>query len=465
MNKVKIKINQKKLLADTYTPISIYLRLRDVFPNAVLLESSDYHTSENSFSFIGLKPVAEIIVDQKKATGFFPDGTIFSKEITSQNNAIEQLQQFFLHFETDTNIPFNGLYGYTNYDAVQYFDTLPVNAKTDEADKIPDIRYALYQFIISINHFNSEMLVLENQVNGHSEIESVLSVLNNKTTPGFSFSTSGQEISNYTDDEFLELVKKGKEHCYQGDTIQIVLSRRFKQAFKGDEINLYRALRSVNPSPYLFYFDYGNYKIFGSSPETQIQIQHNKASINPIAGTYRRTGNDEMDRKLAENLKSDPKELAEHLMLVDLARNDLSRNATNVVVIKQTELQFYSHVIHLVSEVSGTISENTNIFKVFADTFPAGTLSGAPKYMAMSLIDKYENTARGFYGGAIGLIGFNRSINHAIMIRTFMSKQNTLYFQAGAGIVSESNPQNEMQEVNNKLEALKKAIVLAEKLI
>ena len=464
MKHIPIKINTKTILADTFTPISIYLRLRDSFANALLLESSDYHTAENSYSFIALQPLAEIIIADNKAEIELPNGDKVTHEIKENKEAITILEDFFLLFKPDKDISYNGLYGYTGYDAVNYFDTLDLKNKLNSESEIPQIRYAFYKFIIAINHFNNELTIVENQLNGQSEIESIISILNNKNSPKFQFQTLGNEESNYTDEEFLELVEKAKNHCHQGDVIQMVLSRQFKQAFKGDEINLYRALRSINPSPYLFYFDYGSYKIFGSSPETQLIIKDNKSYINPIAGTYRRTGDDETDRQLAEKLSKDPKEIAEHLMLVDLARNDLSRNARNIEVEKMTEVQFYSHVIHLVSQVKGDISEDTNIFQVFADTFPAGTLSGAPKFMAMQLIDKYENQARGYYGGAIGLIGFNRSINHAIMIRTFLSKNNKLFSQAGAGIVSESVPEKELKEVNNKLAALKKAIELAEKL-
>ena len=202
----------------------------------------------------------------------------------------------------------------------------------------------------------------------------------------------------------------------------------------------------------------------GSSPEAQLQVGHGKVHIYPIAGTFRRSGNDQEDAALAEKLAGDEKENAEHVMLVDLARNDMSRNAERVTVEVFKEIQFYSHVIHLVSKVTGTLKKDASVVRMAADTFPAGTLSGAPKHMAITLINKYENVNRGYYGGAIGFIGFDGSFNHAIMIRTFLSQGNKLIFQAGAGVVSKSKSESELQEVNNKLEALRKAVVLAEKI-
>ena len=226
---------------------------------------------------------------------------------------------------------------------------------------------------------------------------------------------------------------------------------------------MYRVLRSINPSPYLFYFDYGSYKVFGSSPEAQMVVKDRVARVNPIAGTYKRTGNNEEDREKAEELAADPKENAEHIMLVDLARNDLGRHARNVRVEKLKEIHFYSHVIHLVSTVAGDLDPDTNPVRVFGDTFPAGTLSGAPKYKAIELINQYENQNRSLYGGALGFISFDGDINHAIVIRSFTSKDNTLYYQARAGIVTASDEEKELQEVNNKLGALKKALLEAEK--
>jgi anthranilate synthase component 1 len=387
-------------------------------------------------------------------------------EITGSDTVYKELNNFLSSFETlDNNIPVNGIFGYNCYDAVQYFESIKFRSRPEDSEAIPEMRYSVYKYIIAINHFQNNLFIIENLLeNESSEIDRIETLLSNRNYATFHFYSEGEEKSNISDKEYMEMVSKGKEHCFRGDVFQIVLSRQFKQGFRGDEFNVYRALRSINPSPYLFYFDYGSYKIFGSSPEAQLEIKGNKAYIHPIAGTFRRTGNDEHDKRLAEELSKDPKENAEHVMLVDLARNDLSRNASEVTVETYKEIQFYSHVLHMVSKVSGILPENTNHMKVLADSFPAGTLSGAPKFKAMELIDKIEKTARGYYGGSIGYIGFNGDFNHAIMIRSFLSKNNTLFYQAGAGIVSESVEEKELQEVNNKLMALKNAMIMAKEI-
>ncbi len=459
---VTSKVRQR--LADTITPVSIYLKVRDQYPNAILLESSDYHGNENSFSFICLEVISSFMVDQGEVVIELPDGT-------TQRNATEQvpeqLQNYVQSFHLDSSelpIKVNGFFGYAAYDAVQYFETVKFKNQPREGSGIPAIRYGLYRYIIAINHFKNELFLIENQIEGleNGDMKRLESLIYNHNFAAFPFSLIGDESSNITDEQFKQMVTKGKEHCYRGDVFQIVLSRQFAQGFEGDEFNVYRALRSINPSPYLFYFDYGSYKIFGSSPEAQLIVSEGKATINPIAGTFRRTGDDTADRELARQLANDPKENAEHVMLVDLARNDLARNANKVEVETYREVQYYSHVIHLVSKVTGKLKPDANVFRVMGDSFPAGTLSGAPKYRAMELIDEYENQLRGYYGGCIGFIGFDNSFNQAIMIRSFMSKNNTLFYQAGAGVVSESVEEKELQEVNNKLAALKKAVVQAQ---
>lgn len=453
------------MLADTITPVSIYLRLRDVFPNSLLLESSDYHGNENSFSYICLRPVAGFEVDNGIATETYPDG---SKVITALNGIDGFKERFngflnsFVPVETGEDIPLNGLFGYISYDAIRYFENIKLDAGEVSGRKIPEIRYNLYNYIIAVNHFQNTLHIINNQIDGDSEgMERIETLLNSRNIAIYSFRPSGEEESNMTDDDYKAMVTKGKGHCYRGDVFQIVLSRQFSRKFTGDEFSVYRALRSINPSPYLFYFDYGGYKIFGSSPEAHLKIQKGKAYINPIAGTFRRTGNDENDKLLAQKLSTDLKENAEHVMLVDLARNDLSRYAGKVTVESFREVQFYSHVIHLVSAVSGELGKEATVTDMMTSTFPAGTLTGAPKYKAMQLIDKYEAQMRGYYGGAIGFMGFNGEFNHAIMIRTFLSKGNILHYQAGAGIVAVSDEENELQEVNNKLRALKMAIEMA----
>ncbi len=460
----KLHTHGKKLLADTLTPVNIYLKLRDVFAGSILLESSDYHGNENSLSFICCEPIASFVVQNDKLNTRYPDGAAQEIRLNAEKkNLPELLEQFKNSFTVDSSDPrvqSLGLFGYTSYDAVRYFEDVKVNTS---GSLIPDMVYKLYRFVIIVDHFHNELQLLEfNYGDGERGIDRVGQIIFSNRFSTFHFKMTSTESTNYSDQEFLDIIEKGKQHCYRGDVFQIVLSRRFSNTFKGDEFNVYRALRSINPSPYLFYFDYGNFKLFGSSPEAQLEVKKSHAYIYPIAGTFRRSGNDQEDAALAAKLSADEKENAEHVMLVDLARNDMSRNAEQVKVEVFKEIQYYSHVIHLVSKVSGRLTEESSTVQLLADTFPAGTLSGAPKVMAMNLISKYENVSRGFYGGAIGLISFDGSLNKAIMIRTFLSKNNQLIYQAGAGIVSKSDNESELQEVNNKLEALRKAILLAE---
>jgi anthranilate synthase component 1 len=466
MNPFKIQTSFKKLLADTITPVSIYLQIRDRFANPILLESSDYHGHDDSYSYICFNPLAAFSFLDGKVKETLPNGEILHYPIDAELTLIDALKRFSGKFNDDNGkhkFISNGLFGYMQYDSVACFED--ISLKSGEPDSVPMLHYAVYQHVIVVDHFKNEMYLFEHQVEG-SPCESILSqletLLNNKNIPAYSFKLVGEERSNYTDEEFLDILKKGQEHCFRGDVFQIVLSRRFTTAFKGDEFNVYRALRSVNPSPYLFYFDYGSFKVFGSSPEAQIVVKNGHATIYPIAGTFKRTGNDQADAALAMKLYDDPKENSEHVMLVDLARNDLSRSSENVEVEVFKEIQYYSHVIHLVSKVKGTLPENANPLQLVADTFPAGTLSGAPKYRAMQLIDELENTPRKFYGGAIGFLGFNGDFNHAILIRSFVSQNNQLRFQAGAGVVAKSHILSELQEVSNKLEALRVALRAAQ---
>ncbi|MFO7658642.1 MAG: anthranilate synthase component I family protein, partial [Bacteroidales bacterium] len=397
----------------------------------------------------------------------YPDGASSEYDITSQKGFNKTFNEFIGRFKQEENgkPPVNGLFGYSTYDAVRYFETIRFNNPVKDSYKIPDLRYSIFRFIIAINHYQNVMYIIENRFDdSESGIEKLELLLYNMNISTKKFRSLNNEVSNISDEQYKELVKIGRHHCHRGDVFQIVMSRQFSQHFEGDDFNLYRALRSINPSPYLFYFDYGDYRIFGSSPEAQLKVKNGRAFINPIAGTFKRTGDDEKDKESAEQLAKDPKENSEHIMLVDLARNDLSRYGSDIKVESYREIQFYSHVIHMVSTVSGKLNPGSNCIDMMTATFPAGTLSGAPKYKAMELLDKYENQARGYYGGAIGLIDFDGTFNHAIMIRTFLSKGNTLFYQAGAGIVADSIEENELQEVNNKLGALKKAIDLAQQL-
>ncbi|RTL56691.1 MAG: anthranilate synthase component I family protein [Sphingobacteriales bacterium] len=468
MKKILVTTEVKKLLADVYTPVGIYLRFRDKFRDTILLESTDHHVAENSFSFICINAIAgiEISTNQQvecKLPGEKPEKIPLSGQTPVQEVVWNFMQRFEVAPVNNKTVKSaQGFFGYTAYDAIPFFDTITFKNEAITAPVIPLMRYRFYQYIIIINHFNDELFLCENKIQGiESEVEWVESLLKSKDIPVFPFAVKGNETSNISDEAYIAMVKSGIQHCLRGDVFQIVLSRRFQQTFIGDEFNVYRALRSINPSPYLFFFDYGDYKLMGSSPEAQLIIKNGKAVVHPIAGTFKRTGNDAVDAIAAEKLLLDAKENAEHVMLVDLARNDLSRLCTDVTVSHFRQIHYYSHVIHLVSEVTGKIAEGANPFILLAKTFPAGTLSGAPKFKAMGLIDDLETTSRSYYGGALGFIGFDGSCNHAIMIRTFLSKNNTLFYQAGAGVVAASNPESELQEVNNKLGALKKAVEYA----
>jgi anthranilate synthase component 1 len=465
--KLSFQAKSFRMLADTNTPVSLFLKLRDYYVDPVLLESNDFKSREDCRSFLGLDAIATFEVQNGMIciSGAAVDTT--EEEVVDLNSVPDALQRFIQQFDVqydDSQLSLNGLFGHCNFDGIQYFESLEFPREKRKID-LPDIRYSFYRFIISINHFKDEMVVLENLLPGQtSEIDRLLKFIRGNKYTTHQFKVQGEETSNLTDEQFRQMVTSGKHHCQVGDVFQIVFSRQFSQKFEGDDFNVYRVLRSINPSPYLFYFDYGSYRIFGSSPETQMQIDNGIARVNPIAGTYRRTGDSVDDALRAHDLAKDPKENAEHIMLVDLARNDLGRHASNITVKQLKDIQFFSHVIHLVSKVEGDLDESTNPIRVFGDTFPAGTLSGAPKYRAIELINAYENQNRSFYGGALGFIDLSGNMNQAIVIRSFLSMNNQLFYQAGAGIVVDSNEEKELQEVNNKLGALKKALLEAENL-
>jgi anthranilate synthase component 1 len=466
MKKFKFTIREHRMLADTLTPVWVYMLLRDRYPFSLLLESSDYHGVENSQSFICLEPMAHFMVKDQNAVETLPGNPELRTPLTQPHTLTERLAAFLAAFEPEHSLekpPPVGVFGYTCYDAVRYFEKIELKHTESNAYQIPEMHYALYRFVIRFNHFNDEIAVFEHIPDGEtSRLDELLHQMKRVNFIAYPFQATGEVQSNLTDQEYRQLVEKGIEHCLRGDVFQVVFSRQFSRSFYGDDFNVYRALRHINPSPYLFYFDFGDFKLFGSSPEAQIKIKGSKVTINPIAGTYKRTHDEASDLKLAEMLAADSKENAEHVMLVDLARNDMYKACGNHKVKTFKEVQFYSHVLHLVSEVAGELKPERSRAEVMAATFPAGTLSGAPKYKAMQLIDRYENQNRGFYGGCIGFMGLNGDTNQAILIRSFLSKNNVLYCQAGAGIVKDSSPESELNEVNNKLAALNKALQLAE---
>ncbi len=482
MNTFNYTTTSKTILADLYTPVGVYMRLRDLYPQSALMESSDYHDSNNSRSFIGINPMASVAIGHGMATITYPDGSTFQHEVNKSYRSDKAIHQLIDHIQVSgDDAKICGLFGYTSFNAVRYFEDIPVKDETQAKNDAPDLLYILYKVVIVFDHFNNTLKIVSLEESGkqkeegdNAAIDKIMLAMNKANVKAYDFHPVGDVSSTLTDEEHKANIRRGIKHCLRGDVFQIVLSRRFIQRYEGDDFKLYRALRSINPSPYLFYFDFGGFRIFGSSPETHCRIeptpntQHPtptfRAYIDPIAGTTKRTGDAEADRKGAEYLRNDPKENAEHVMLVDLARNDLSRNCHGVKVDFYKDLQYYSHVIHLVSRVSGELDNGADPIKAFIDTFPAGTLSGAPKVRAMQLISEYEPHNRGAYGGCIGYIGLDGSLNQAITIRTFVSRNGELWFQAGGGIVAKSDEEYELQEVNNKLGALRKAILQAEKL-
>jgi len=466
MKQFKYLTASRKVAGDLLTPVTAYLNVRDLYSQSVLMESSDYHGVENSKSFIAINPIATVSIAHGVGTMLLPDGTTQEHAISADYDAARLINDFLRHFSIEgEGSNYCGLYGFTTFNAVRYFENISIKDETQKENDAADMQYTLFKSIAVFDHYSNELTLIELlKDNETSTLDKFEHSLSSHTFRTFGFRAVGECTSTLTDDEHRENIRRGIAHCKRGDVFQIVLSRRFKQSFTGDDFQLYRALRSINPSPYLFYFDFGGFRIFGSSPETHCRIQGRQAYIDPIAGTTRRTGNAEQDRENALYLQNDPKENAEHVMLVDLARNDLSRNCHNVHIDFYKDMQYYSHVIHLVSRVSGELDNDADPVKAFINTFPAGTLSGAPKVRAMQLISEYEPHNRGAYGGCIGFIGFNGDLNQAITIRTFVSRNGELWFQAGGGIVAKSDVEYELQEVNNKLGALRKAIQMAEKL-
>ena len=463
METFKYTTNSKTILADLYTPVGVYMRLRDLYPQSALMECADYHDAASSRSFIGISPMASVAIGHGIATVSYPDGSVMQHEVNKEYRSDKAIHALIDKIEvTGDDASACGLFGFTSFNAVRYFEDIAVKDETQEKNDAPDVLYILYKVVIVFDHHNNTVKVVT--LGDTNDIDTVLKAMNRGNVREYDFHAIGDVSSTLTDEEHKANIRRGIQHCLRGDVFQIVLSRRFVQRYEGDDFKLYRTLRSINPSPYLFYFDFGGFRIFGSSPETHCRIEGRKAYIDPIAGTTKRTGDAEADRRGAEFLRNDPKENAEHVMLVDLARNDLSRNCHGVKVDYYKDIQYYSHVIHLVSRVSGELDEGADPIKAFIDTFPAGTLSGAPKVRAMQLISEYEPHNRGAYGGCIGIIGLDGSLNQAITIRTFVSRNGELWFQAGGGIVAKSNEEYELQEVNNKLGALRRAILMAEEM-
>ena len=458
----------KKVFSDISTPISLYATLREKFPETILLEASDYIPDVNCYSYIAVNPISFFKLKNDILEIKYPDNSTVNENLSSKQAALSKLEAYFNSFqaplEKEYNHLANGLFGFISFDAIEYFDTIKL--KPAQSEEIPQIYYRVYEFVIALNHHKKEMFILQNnfakETSLNISIEDLENILNKEEYNFKTFQTREEEYSNMNTEEHLGMIKNCQKHIKRGDVFQIVPARKFMQKFEGDDFQVYRALRKINPSPYLFYFNFPDFNIFGSSPEADLLIENRKAIIHPIAGTAPRVQDETENQKIIDELLNDPKENSEHIMLVDLARNDLSKNCKDVLVESYREVQKFSHVNHLVSIVSGKMFEHTTSIQLLADTFPAGTLSGAPKYRAIELISNFEPSRRESYGGAIGFINFNGDLVHAIMIRTFLSKNNILIRQAGGGVVMDSIPEKEVEEVNNKLMALKKALKLAE---
>lgn len=468
---MKIRTTCLTTISDLTSPIAAYLRLRDHYEKTILLEGSDYHTAQDSRSFICCEPIAELRIDNGMVHRSFYGKSEPARPISTNTGFPEELASFLgsFHIESEA-LPkgvVNGIFGYSSWDSIEYMENLRFTKQRDPQISVPEARFIAYRYVLAFNPFKSEAYLLENHVEGAPRDEGATELLRRAFSSQprtHSFRALGLERSELSDEDFLKLIHTCKRHIARGDVFQIVPSRRYSQPFEGDDFQVYRALRVINRSPYLFYCDYGGYRLFGSSPEAQIVVHNRTAGIYPIAGTTFRTGDDTQDRQKVERLLEDPKENAEHCMLVDLARNDLSRHCKNVHVSEFREVQYFSHVIHLVSKVEGTLPTDGLAPQIMSDTFPAGTLSGAPKYRALQILDENEPHRRGHYGGCVGFFGFNGDAVLAIMIRSFLSKDNQLIYQAGMGVVHDSVPEIEVEEVHAKLRALRLAIKRAEEI-
>ena len=451
-----------KTLSDTNTPVELYLKLRDKFQNAFLLESSDHTTIENSYSYLCLQPLASFVVNRETTFIKYPDGSATSLA-TSGNSVSSSLQNFIASFkteETDLRFITNGIFGYTSYDAIPLFHN--VAFKAGNAD-LPLMQYHLFRFLIVFNHFNNELYLLEHIQEGEtSGMEPIKDIIAHRAVTQYPFACEDNEVSSFTDGAFLETIQKGIDHCDSGLLSGVNLSRKFTKKFTGDEFNVYRALRSVNPSGYLFYFDYGSFKIFGSSPEAQLVIKDGTAVVKPIAATMStiRNQNDaNPDTQAALTSQYDA-----HVAIVMRLKDALDKHSIKTTILKLMAPEHRSHATNLLSEISAVLVADYNLMEVFASVFPSGMISGIPKMAALEFIEENEPINRGFYGGAVGIIGFDQSYNHAVFNRSFVSADNQLAFQAGCFISSEASAADKLQEVNDKLVVLQTSIALAQTL-
>lgn len=464
----------KRMLADVLTPVSLFLSIREAADHPFLLESVEGGEHLARYSFIGRNPYQKLIFDGKSTTIELPDGSSNTLE-ESYFYALEQLTN--QHSEPKiAELPrlTGGAVGYSSYDTIREVEHLPDGPKPDL--DMPEALWCFYDEIFAFDHVKQQVVLMKTVfVEGSTDLkeayqqaEKSLDEMEKSALqaikPAGEFELDANKItSNIEEKRFYEIVEKAKEYIYEGDIFQVVLSQRFEVPFRGDKFTLYRALRMVNPSPYLFFLDFDNFAMVGSSPEVLVRVTEKEVRLLPIAGTRPRGSNHDEDLQYEEDLKNDPKEIAEHIMLVDLGRNDLSRVCIpgSVHLERNQSIERFSHVMHIVSDVVGEIAPGKSSVDALKQCFPAGTVSGAPKIRAMEIIDELEPTKRGPYAGAVGYFDFSGNMDTCIAIRTMLVTDKSVYIQAGAGIVADSSPEKEFEETKNKAAALVEALSLA----
>ena len=466
----------REMLADFDTPISAFMKISEG-KFLYLLESVEGGERLGRYSFLGSDP--SLVIKSSKGRITVEKGGSVDSYVT-EKDPIDEIRSIMddFKFVSVSGLPrfCGGLVGYIGYDMVRFFEDIPDN-NPEEFD-IPDMQFALTDTIIIFDHVDRKIKVVSNAVidkdpasvyeKACGRIDSIMEKLKSPAPEPekrpIGPAPAGME-SNFTQEEFCEVVKKAKEHISCGDIIQVVLSQRLKRKTEADAFSIYRALRSINPSPYMYYLRFDQYQIIGSSPEILVRCEDGMVEVRPIAGTRRRGKDEKEDTLLEKELLSDPKEKAEHIMLVDLGRNDIGRvcDYSSVKVRDIMCVEKYSHVMHIVSDVTGTLAADRDLYDLIRATFPAGTVTGAPKVKAMELIDEFENVRRGPYAGCVGYISFSGNMDMCITIRTVVMTGDTAHIQAGAGIVLDSDPVREYEETLNKAMAMIKAIEFAEK--
>ncbi len=462
----------QEFLADTETPVSAYLKLRDG-SHSYLLESADGGKHWGRYSFIGCKPYLTAVSRDREMEIWQEDARQIRKEVGNPLDILRELSTQFRPVTVDDLPPFQGgLVGYCNYDLVRKWEHLPGIAPMDP--DLPEAVFTACRHLIIFDHFTHMIKVVafahlergEDLEQAYRracrEVTETIARLNGP----FPSSLKDEPLllsdlrSNFLREDFEDAVRKAKEYIVAGDVIQVVLSQRFSAEISGEDFSLYRNLRSVNPSPYMFYLNFGDIKLIGASPEILVRLTDGKIELRPIAGTRPRGATPEEDRAFEKDLLADPKERAEHIMLVDLGRNDVGKVAApgSVKVPRLMEIERYSHVMHIVSRVEGIMKPEMDCFELFMSAFPAGTVSGAPKIRAMEIISELESSPRGPYAGAVGYFGFNGNMDFCITIRTITIMKDRLSIQVGAGIVYDSSPENEYEETLRKAGAMFKAI-------